>query len=78
MNFNNESGLTFTDISGEEYREYTFPGGDKVRIEHPEKLNVSASGGHRVFDGNGKSHYLPVGFIHIEWEAKIGQPNFVK
>lgn len=77
MLFNNESGLKFVDISTEKYREYNF--GDKfVRIEFPLWLNISQSGGHRVFDVNNVSHYIPKGWIHLKWEAKVGAPNFIK
>lgn len=66
------------DISSERYREYRFLGGDVVRIEAPLKLNVSESGGHRIFDAEGVSHYVPAGWIHLSWVAKDGEPNFVK
>ena len=66
--------IKWTDISSEEYREYTFPNGEKVKIESPKKLNVSDSGGHRVVDGEGKGHYIPNGWIHLEW---LGEPAVV-
>lgn len=74
--FRNESNNVFVDISSEAYRSYKFPGGDVIRIDNPEKLSVSA-GGHRLFDGV-KSHYIPKGWIHLEWQAKKGKPHFVK
>lgn len=74
----NESGLTFADISSEEFREYHFESGFIVRINAPLFLNVSASGGHRVFDDQGQSHYIPFKWAHLTWKAKEGQPNFVK
>lgn len=73
----NESGLEFKDISHQKYRVYTFPGREHVRIDNPTHLNISASGGHRLLDASGKSHYVPFGWIHIEWESKEGCPNFV-
>jgi hypothetical protein len=76
--FRNESDLEFTDISSEEWREYRFVGGDTVRIDHPLKLNVSESGGHRIYDANGRSHYIPAGWLHLVWETKSGSPNFVR
>jgi hypothetical protein len=76
--FRNESDLEFSDISSEEWREYQFESGATVRIEHPLRLNVSASGGHRIFDAQGQSHYIPFGWIHLRWEAKPGAPNFVR
>lgn len=74
--FNNGTSLMFTDISSEQYREYTFPAGS-IRIDNPLQLNVSKNG-HRVFDEQGVSHYIPQGWIHLKWEVKLGQPNFVK
>lgn len=76
--FENATDLEFEDISSERYREYRFPGGDVVRIETPLRLNVSESGGHRIFDVDGVSHYIPAGWIHLSWVAKDGEPNFVK
>lgn len=73
----NESGLEFTDVSSEKYRTYTFTEGS-VTITLPTDLNVSSSGGHRLLDASGKSHYVPAGWLHLEWEAKDGAPNFVK
>jgi hypothetical protein len=76
--FRNESGLEFTDISSEQSREYEFPGGNKVVIDSPMKLHVSASGGHRIFDAEGISHYVPSGWIHLSWLADDSAPHFVK
>ncbi len=75
--FINNSGLNFTDISTEESRQYIF-GNGVVVIEGPLLLNVSASGGHRIFDQAGVSHYIPAGWIHLSWDARNGQANFVK
>ena len=76
--FDNQSGLKFIDISSEHYREYDWGDGRKIRIEQPIHLNVSASGGHRVWDEENVSHYIPKGWIHLSWSPKNGQPNFVK
>lgn len=43
--FNNQSGLTFTDISSEEFRQYEFPSGRRLRIANPLWLHVSETGG---------------------------------
>lgn len=77
-NFVNKSGLDFTDISSELYREYEFANGERVRIDSPLFLNVSSTGGHRVFDASGKSHYIPFVWKHLSWVVKDGSPNFVK
>lgn len=75
--FKNASDQKFTDISSEIFRQYTFPGGNVVRFDAPLFLSVSASGGHRIFDASGKSHYVPTGWILLTWEAKPDEPNFV-
>lgn len=75
--FKNESGLEFVDISSELYREYEFEN-KIVRIDEPLRLHVSESGGHRLFDSGGVSHYIPTGWIHLHWQVKDGEPNFVK
>jgi hypothetical protein len=65
--------VLFTDISSEEYRVYQF---DQVviRIDLPLKLNVSKSGGHRILDSGGVSHYIPAGWQRLSWK---GSPHFV-
>ncbi len=77
----NKSTHTFIDIVSEEYREYTFPAAQgrfvKIRIAKPTHLSVSESGGHRLLDAEGVSHYIPSGWVHLSWKAKEGQPNFV-
>lgn len=75
--FNDEANLSWNDISSEEYRVYNF-GNNEVQINKPLKLNVSRSGGHRLFDEQGTSHYIPAGWVHLYWKARPGQPNFVK
>lgn len=79
IQFINESGLEFIDISSEIYREYNFPNGKQLLINHPLYLHISESGGHRLFTRNGTSYYIRVceGW-YIEWRAKAGEPNFVK
>jgi hypothetical protein len=75
--FINESGLKFKDISAETFREYEFPNGRKLRIDKPLFLNVSASGGHRLFDADGTSWYVqPVEGWSIKWKVAPGRPNF--
>lgn len=75
--FINESTNAFVDISSEDSRSYVFPGGNTIVINEPLKLSVNA-GGHRLFDKNGISHYIPKGWIHLYWKTKEGQPHFVK
>ena len=73
----NESGLTFTNISSEQYRVYEWESGKTIHITCPTDLNVSKNG-HRILDANGISHYIPSGWIHLYWSVKKGKPNFVK
>lgn len=74
--FTNNPDILFNDISLEIYREYVWPNGSLVRIEAPQGLAVSASGGHRVVDGKGISHYVPSGWIHLRWENSPGAAAF--
>jgi hypothetical protein len=79
MVFINKSGLEFTDISSEKYRKYIFANGKKLYIRKPIYLNVSQSGGHRIFDVKGVSYYIhPKEGWFIKWRAKNGCANFVK
>lgn len=50
----------------EAWREYTFPGGDKVKIENVAKVAVSESGTHRLETSTGRKHIVPSGWVHIE------------
>lgn len=75
--FINDTNYRFADISSESFRVYEFA--DKtVRIEEPLALSVSQSGGHRIFDASGVSHYVPSGYRHLYWQVKEGKPHFVK
>lgn len=76
--FRNTSGLDFTDISTERYREYLFHGGDIVKIDDPVKLHVSKSGGHRIFSKDGLCHYIPNTWIHLSWKARDNETDFCK
>lgn len=73
--FVNESPNKFEDISSEFWRVYDYGKGKTVVVELPQMLSVSKSGGHRVFDRFGVSHYVISGWLQIYWEAS---PNFVK
>lgn len=75
--FKNGSNLEFTDISNNETRVYVFEN-KNIEISKPLYLNVSKSGGHRIFDAQGISHYIPSGWVHLYWKAKKGKPNFVR
>lgn len=74
--FRNESGLEFIDISSEEWREYTFPGGQIILVTKPLRLHVSEHG-HRLFDEEGICHYVPLSWIHLRWKVKDDAPHFV-
>ena len=78
LDFKNESDLVFADISSEAWHEYPVESGATLKIANPVKLNVIDSGGHRIFDAQGLSLYIPKGWIHLVWEPKPGQPNFVR
>lgn len=62
------------DISMELFREYVFPGGERVKVDAPTTLMVSDNG-HRVGDVHGISHYIPYGWIHLYWHNKPDRPD---
>jgi|WetSurMetagenome_2_1015567.scaffolds.fasta_scaffold1050936_1 hypothetical protein len=79
MKLINATDKEFADISSEEYREYDFGDGTKIKLAAPLFLNVNdKSGGHRVLTTDGVSHYIPSGWKHLSWKAKQGKPHFVK
>lgn len=71
----NNKELKFSNLTDEQYRTYTFPT-NQVRIEGPIALHVSKSGGHRILDSQGNSHYIPTGWTQLTWKVKEGQPYF--
>lgn len=75
--FRNGSNLNFKNIESEESRTYVYENGTELTIDKPVALNVSKSGGHRVFDSSGTSHYVRNGWIAIRWTVKEGKPHFV-
>lgn len=77
IKFVDEANLSWNDISSEAYRVYEFSD-TEIKIINPLKLNVGRSGGHRVFDRQGVSHYIPGGWRHLYWEPVTDGPNFVK
>lgn len=77
--FDNGTPHKFDDISSEMYRTYFYPDGSKELIEGPLLLNANHStGGHRVFDALGDSHYIRGGWNRITWRVYEGEPHFVK
>jgi len=68
---------TFKDITSELSRTYRFPGDEFVEIKNPIAINVARGGGHRVIDDEGKTHYIPKGWIELMWHAKDGEPHVV-
>ena len=77
--FINESGLEFSDISSEKEREYCFPNGQKLYIDKPLYLNVSKTGGHRLYTEDGWCYYIqPKESWWIRWRVREGNPSFVK
>ncbi len=67
----------WTDISTEKVRVYSFPNG-LYPVSDPLWLHVSVSGGHRILDARGHSHYVPPTWLGLSWTVKDGKPNFVK
>jgi hypothetical protein len=78
LELRNQSSNEFTDISSESYRKYIWESGAWIIIDKPQYLSVSKSGGHRLLDLEGKSHYIPPTWIHLLWKVKDGMPHFIK
>ena len=78
IEFKNESGLDFTDISSEIERTYIYESGAEFQVKEPTHLHVSETGGHRIFTASGSSFYIRPGWIAIKWTVREGAPNFVK
>lgn len=78
MKLRNNTDFTFSDISTEQWREYTFPNNEVLRITAPLYLAVSDSQGHRILDAAGESHYISAKWLTIRWKAKEGEPHFVR
>ena len=69
--------LEFKDLRDEEFRMYDWrDGSEPIIIENPIALHVSASGGHRVLDAEGYSHYIPSGWKLLTWRVKPGCKPF--
>lgn len=67
--------MNFKKIPNEEFRVYTFPDGNRVKIDKPQKLDVTENG-HKIVDGNGNGHYVPYGWIHIFMKFTNGEFAF--
>lgn len=81
IDLENETELDFTAIHSEQWRRYEFLDVSghvsALTIIRPQWLHVSRSGGHRILDRDGVSHYIPKGWIHLSWKSFPGTPHFV-
>ena len=67
--------MEFKNIENELWRTYEFVKdgvGFIVTINEPSVINVSNSGGHRIVDTCGVSHYIPSGWVHLSWQVRKG------
>lgn len=68
------------DISSEEFRIYTYAGGETFRIDEPAELHVITDERgitHRVVDKGGMTHRPERGWVGISWKPREGAPAFV-
>jgi hypothetical protein len=72
----NNPDLNFKSLEDEIFRVYEFTDGSKIRIDGPVALDVSKSGGHRILDTKGISHYIPSGWVHPYWKVQEGKLPF--
>ena len=75
--FINKGVNIFIDIDSELERSYMFPSGNVRTIENPLKL-CAKENGHRIWDAQNISHYIPSGWEQLSWKVKEGEANFVK
>ena len=61
--------LKFFDLTGEHWREYTFPGYDTVYITGSVSGAVAKDGTHFIYDLGGIAHEIPPDWIHLQWSS---------
>lgn len=69
--------LPFVSVEQEIERTYFFEDGSTYTIQDPQALYVSASGGHRVLDGEGQSHYIQNKWNALTWKVRMGTRPFI-
>lgn len=72
-------GMEFRSLESEEYRTYVFAKDGHthfITIINPVGLHVRDSGAHCILDGIGMSHYIPTGWIHLQWKSREGSNHF--
>lgn len=58
----------------ENFRIYTFPNGEFIKLDGPRELFVSRdSGTHRIKTQDGRFHIVPSGWLHIEIDSEVGK-----
>lgn len=72
IEFRNESGLKFEDVSSELERTYFFPSGYEVTIELPQFQHIDQKGNHIIFDADGTMHVVAPDWFYMRWETKEG------
>lgn len=69
----------WSDITDEEWREYIFPGDERIRVNDPASLRVKRDHGytglgsrdsHRIEGKNGVHYYVPPGWIGLKFKAE--------
>lgn len=61
--------LKFFDLTGERWREYTFPGYDTIMITGSLAGARGADGTHFLLTADGHGHEIPSSWIHLEWDS---------
>jgi hypothetical protein len=76
LTFTHSARIQFNDVSDEQYRTYFYASGHEATYDEPLRLNVSASGGHRLLTADGMCHYVKPNWESISWMPKPGRPHF--
>lgn len=63
--------ITMTPVTPpEKSRTYTFPANERITLVGVTHFLARTSGTHRLRTADGKLHIVPVGWLHIEIDAK--------
>lgn len=72
----NATSLPFRSVEGEEWRRYTYPDGTVVTVNKVRYLAVVDNDNAYLLDETGRAHFIPRGWVHLEWVVEADAPHF--